>query len=97
MSTFYSRFHWREFVVGDVPTATRFFRELMGWTIETMPGSGDYQVASFDGHTLGGKVSVGPWEIPGLGHTAIICEPTGAYAQLVEVRAEIRGDPMHQQ
>ena len=268
MSTFYSRFHWREFVVGDVPTATRFFRELLGWTIETMPGSADYQVASFEGHTLGGftradgfgdtgvapgmihyisvddldaarsrakaaggvelteriesqgigafvlmrdpggahhyliqpadmtvlgpdptmafnrwfwtealvddveasqayyssvcnwtftpnpetpnpyfeisrdtiyaafgglmstghaveenvpphwityigiddlegklrrtvelggKVSVGPWEIPGLGHTAIICEPTGAYAQLVEVRAEIRGDPMHQQ
>ena len=267
MDTFYSRVHWREFVVGDVAEATAFFRRVMGWTIETMAGSDDYQVARLDEHTLGGftlasgfadsgvgpgmihymstddldaaaaravaaggvrltdrtetpgvgafslfrdpggaphyliqpedmtvlgpdptmafnrwfwteglmgdldacmayynsvcnwtftrnpvlshpyyeisretimaafgglmaaadaveadvpphwityigvenidamleetvkaggTVSVGPWEIAGLGHTAIICEPTGAYAQLFQVAAEVRGDPMHQ-
>ena len=48
-------FSWRELFSGDPVASQKFYTELLGWTVETMPmPSGDYTMFMNDGQPVAG-------------------------------------------
>lgn len=51
--------HWSELVSADVEGSKKFFSEIAGWTINTMPmPNGDYNICMVDGAPVAGIMGV---------------------------------------
>jgi predicted enzyme related to lactoylglutathione lyase len=55
----HGHFHWNELMTRDAEGAEAFFRDLMGWEVETMPmPEGVYRVMKVDGRPVGGIMAM---------------------------------------
>jgi len=75
-------FGWCELMTTDVPAATRFYTELLGWTTEEVPGM-SYTVVKTGDISIGGIMSAPPQAACGLPHW-------GTYVTVDDVDATAR-------
>ncbi len=98
-STKHGTFHWNELMTYDVDAAVKFYQDVIGWKIESMPmPDGIYHVAMVDGEPVAGIMNMVPGVPEGtpshwMGYLAVD-DIDERLKQAVEAGANVLREPM---
>jgi predicted enzyme related to lactoylglutathione lyase len=87
-------FSWCELMTTDPQKATTFYRELLGWTVETMDMGMPYHVVKVGEAAIGGIMGMPPGAVPGT-PPAWMCYVTVADVDALVKRVEALGGKVH--
>jgi predicted enzyme related to lactoylglutathione lyase len=87
-------FSWCELMTTDPQKATTFYRELLGWTVETMDMGMPYHVVKVGEAAIGGIMGMPPGAVPGT-PPAWMCYVTVAVVDALVKRVEALGGKVH--
>ncbi len=77
-------FSWCELLTTEVTDAKHFYRTLFGWRLAPAPiPEVDYTLVKCDGEQTGGKILMGPQDIPKVGRFCVLKDPQGAMVNII--------------